>query len=405
MMRYGFGLLLSALSALLITTLGLLVLTDSSAAMLAVLAAVYLALPLLGLLLITWTYYLWRDRAAMPGQAHALILLPSLAAVLIVPLVFTAGQLGSQAFSAQHPPISEVHINLTGQDLWLDASGTSTSSGGSANLPMAGSEPERLLVWTRWPDEQAIAQGRFPYEGTRLKANVDSIVRQLGGSEENTLAPAPLRMTTPYPAADELPLVYQFYHYPDRIEVAAALARSSNLETSRARSLRHAPVLISAANLSEQTLVRVEIDGQALAMDIWGRALPPTRDCYHGYPNLGPALLPLDAPWQVRWQEAEAPGVWHQATVSLPPLALTDEQQKQARLPRVLLYITKDRQVLAERFQEIELADDRLGVANTGIPEGLSQPAPCGSAMERYDLNNVTPLSEPWRAPPARVTP
>lgn len=37
MMKYGFGLLLSALSALLIATLGLLVLTDSSAAMLAVL--------------------------------------------------------------------------------------------------------------------------------------------------------------------------------------------------------------------------------------------------------------------------------------------------------------------------------------------------------------------------------
>ncbi len=395
MMKYGFGLLLSAMSALLIATLGLLVLTDSSAAMLAVLAAFYLALPLLGLLLISWVYYLWRDRAAMSGQVHALMLLPSLAAVLIVPLAFTVGQLGSQAFSAQHPPISEVHLNLTGQDLWLDAAGTSTSSGGSANLPMAGNEPERLLVWTRWPDEQAIAQGRFPYDGARLKANVDSFARQLGGSEENALAPAPLRLTTQYPAADELPLVYQYYHYPDRIEVAAALARNSNLETSRARSLRHAPVLVSAANFGERTLVRMEIDGQALAMDIWGRALRPIRDCYHGYPNLGPALLPLDAPWQVRWQEADAPGIWHQATVNLPPLPLTEEQQKQTRLPRVLLYITQDRRVLAERFQEIELADDRLGVANTGLPEGLSETAPCGSALERYDLNNVTPLSEP----------
>ncbi|TBU92038.1 hypothetical protein, partial [Phytopseudomonas dryadis] len=191
-----------------------------------------------------------------------------------------------------------------------------------------------------------------------------------------------------------------YYHYADHVQVTAALRRDARLESSRARRLAHAPVLVAAANLGERAIVRIEINGQPLAMDIRERALLPVDSCWNGYPDLGPALLPLDAPWRVRWQEARAPYAWREADVTLPPQPLDDAQRRTARLPRVLLYFAPDGQVLAERFQEIELDNDRIGVVNSGVPEALPVPAPCGSALERYNLTHVEPLSQPWLRPP-----
>ena len=407
--NYRFGIGVSLVLAAFIATLSLIAVATPNlgwgVVALATLA-IWVGVPLLLVLALAWLRYMVRDRGQVPGRVHAVMFVPTAAAMLIVPLWHSLQNTWDSLAGGSRAAIAELHVNLSGQPLWLDTSPyASTGSGAGPDLPMQGDTPERFIAFHRYPNAQSDADRAFPYEDGRLKRSVDHY-RYATPSGDRAVTDVPL-LRRPYPdlapfnAAWRRPgtpeLVHLYYHYRDHVEVAPALARLSgttadDLERSRFEGL----VLFKIHNYGGAPIVRMEVNG--IALDIGDGAIAsirtPPADCTaYGYPD-GAALLPLDQPLQVRWQTSSEPMRWHSARVQVPAFRTPQPLEGQSTLQRVLLYVLPDDALAAERYAEIFDRDTRRGIRATGLPAAAAAVATCGSAYATYGEDAPPPLAD-----------
>ncbi len=368
--------------------------------------ALWVGLPLLLVLVLAWLRYMVRQRGRVPGRVHALMFVPTVAAMLIIPLWQSLQHTWSTVAGGSRDPIAERHINLSGQPLWLDtAPYASTGSGTGPDLPMQGDTPGHFVAFHRYPNAQSDADRAFPYEEGRLKRSVDHY-RYATPSGDRAVTDVPL-VRQPYPDTTRFntgwgrtgtpELVHLYYHYSDHVEVAPTLARLSgstadDLQRSRFEGL----VLFTIHNYGSAPIVRMEANG--IALDMGDRSIEnipaaPTDCTAYGYPA-GVALLPLDLPLQVRWQTVDAPTQWHSARVQVPAFRQAQPLPGQSTLQRVLLYVLPDGMLAAERYAEVFDGDTRRGIKATGLPASAAAFARCGSARAGYGDDADAVLSD-----------
>lgn len=400
---YWFGIAISFLLAGLLAFLGVAAVTSKGlgwgAAALVAYAVMYGG-PLAILLAVTWIVYLVRDRRNVPGHVHALMFVPTLLAALIVPVSESIRKSQWDSFRESHPAIAETHVNLSGRTIWLDTREASAASGASPYMEPASAGNRNFSRFRRYPGPDALAKGVFPYDGARLKeAAARYVYLDQAGAPGASL---PLRRL-PYPDLGKLPsayaygeaglLVYQYFHYADRVEVAPGIARFS-LMTEQAMESARIPglAIFGMANYTPETIARVEINGQAYDMGGAAAGSLLGHPCHltHGG---SPVLLDLEQPVRIRWQALEDPGAWREAAVAVPAFGKAGKADSGAGLVRVRLYFLPDGTVAAERYQEIRSRRDELAIRATGLPPSARPHVSCG-AYAGYNPQTVRLLGD-----------
>lgn len=407
--HYLFGLIISIALAGWLALLGLTaaLTPDLGWGIVAILtAAIWVGVPLAILLVIVWLYYLSRDRGLVPGRVHAWLFLPTLISMLIYPASESFEKSKRDRFSDAHPNIAETHVNLSGKDLWIDAKPyASTSSGAGPRMPLAASEPQHFMVFNRYPSPTATQP--FPYDGTRLRDEIAQYT-YLSASGDAAGVSLPLtrlaypdlaRFSSALNKPDRTMLRYLYFHYPDHVEVAPALNRLAGMTEDRLdRKGQRGLVLLNAVNYTPSAIARLEINGQTL--DIGDRALasvaPLPAACHDFARPIGAALIILSQPLALRWQTSNAADgahPWHSATLHVPSFLNTEPVDGESTLMRLQLYFLPDGTVEVERFVQVHLPKDRLGIRATGMPERAAPYASCGSAYRTYNPQTVMLLA------------
>lgn len=352
--------------------------------------------PLAVLLSGIWIYYLRRDKGQTPLSAQGIMWGPALLAACIVPISDGIEGLRRSNFDEEHPIMHEIHVNLTGEDLWLDT--TNASGANYYRMPMRGDKPEKFVEWYIYPTAELVDRGTLPYDGSRLKQGITSLYRYTGSVDDKMAKTIiiPIAETAPYPDTDRLAsilgfqpghdakiLVHQYYHYRDHIDVAPALAQFAVTQHDRLVDQRQAVFKVHAANLGQLPIVRLEINGQA--MSLGDAALSVPLQCERVNTTLGEAIFGQDQPLRLRWQTSEHPYRWHEANVVIPRFYSHNMGDEKTRATSLILYFTAVGDVFAERLEEVDLPDKKLGVRTTGLPEGMTAVPPCGTAVDVYN--------------------
>jgi len=317
--------------------------------------------------------------------------------VLVAQMVFDGVQLQKErAIESAHPNIQEVHINLSGRNLWLDP--TTNSTDGAAGMP--GNDPAKFIVFTRYygKNEDRMAA----YKVARLAESFHEM-RVFYGQPLNT-PPTTVPVNRPVAFPDVKTFIdhltfnggeasiikYWYYHYQDHIDVvpAISLAESQAME-SQSMDLWGTEVPLvefHIANLGTLPIARLEIDGQAIALGYEAfRPESENSDCsrrnFEAY-----AVNNLGAPLKVRWQLAQVNPSWHEANVFVPEFSPGKTPITRIRATSVDLYFQEDGSVVAERSQTGELPQQRA-IRTTGPAVPLLRKPPCGYAPDRYNEN------------------
>ncbi len=402
------GFIISLLLAGWLAFLGLVAVTADNlgwGAMALLLGAIYIGGPLALLLLIFWIVHMVRSRGQLPGSVHALLILPTLCAVLIVPIGETINEQSRTRFTDMHPAISEIHINLGGHDLGLDEGPSTDSSETGPFLPADGSD--MFVKLTRYPNSETIRAQTFPYDGVHLKNDIDTY-RYMKIPYHNAppaYPPLPIRRL-PYPDLKGLSqitgerestlLVHLYFHYPDHVDVAPTIARFvGTMDISTEHVDLQKPVLFDIYNYLPSPIVRVEVNGQTLDLGDYAvrstRPLPaPCRDIPK--PS-GGAFVDLGQTLRLRWQTLDEPQLWRTATVDVPHFSRLLPENEKNDLSRVLLYFLPDRTVAAERYMETGRREGKLAIRATGLPPQAHPYASCGNIYSRYNPETVKLLA------------
>ncbi|MGS1009436.1 hypothetical protein [Achromobacter anxifer] len=356
--------------------------------------------PLAVALALCWIVYMVRDKGQVPGRVHALMFLPTVLALAIVPVSDSIEQGRQDRFTASHPAIEEVHVNLSGRTIWTDRRGGSLSSGASPYLEPGSVAQYMFSRFHRYPNQGTAASENFPYEGARLKSGVDRYV--YSSQDGSPGASVPLKRL-PYPDLAKLRsassqgeaelVVYHYYHYADHVEVAPGIARFAGTTTDRMEAAGMPGLAIfGLQNLTPQTIARLEINGQAYDMGSQAArgVLPRPCDPARGG---SPVLLDLEQPLRVRWQTLEEPGTWREATANVPVFSAASSQDPGKGLLRVRLYFLPDETVAAERYREIRVRGE-LSVRATGLPAAVQAYTGCGGAYSGYNPQTVKLLGD-----------
>lgn len=401
--NYLFGIIVSFVLAGLVAALGVYAVSSGSLGWGAAALLSYGLLfggPLAVVLLLTWIVYMVRDRGSMPGRAHALLLLPTLLAAMIVPISESVQQSRRDRFREAHPAISETHVNLSGGMIGFDTRGGYRSSDAASYLEPGSAENRRFARFSRYQHVIPQGGGKFPYAGARLKDDVR--LYEYPGQDGASGASLPLRRL-PQPEVGKLAaahaygeaslLVFQYFHYADHVDVAPSIARfAASTEDAMTRARIPGLTIFGLENYTPQTIFRVEINGQTLDLGEYAARSLALQPCD---PSVGgsPVLADLEQPVRVRWQALEDPQAWHEATVAVPAFSQASKADPDTGLARVRLYLLPDGEVAAERYKEIRSRDGKLAIRATGLPARARPYAGCGSgAYAKYNPQTVTLL-------------
>lgn len=408
--HYRFGIIISIALAGWLAALGLIAVASPNLGwgiVALITAAIWVGGPLAIVLVVAWFAYMARDRGQVPGRVHAVLFLPTLAALLIYPISESIEQGKYDSFSAAHPPIAETHVNLSGKDLWIDTKPyASTWSGAGPDMPLSAREPARFAAFIRYPNPQAnaSASSAFPYTGARLNDNLERYTYRVASGETGDSLPLTRH---PYPDVSPLfPILgkkeatmlrHLYFHYPDHVEVAPALQRlagmtEQQLDGKKLKGL----VLFKAQNYTPNGIARLEINGRTL--DVGDRALasvaPLPATCHDFAYPVGGAFLDLDQPLTVRWQTIAAPQTWQTATLQVPAFRQPRPMDGESTLLRVQLYFLPDGTVEGERFVEVRQSRDQLAIRATGVPARAAAFAGCGGAFSAFNPQTVKLLAD-----------
>ncbi len=339
---------------------------------------------LVGLLLLAlnigMTVYLLRKKA-VDRRDLAWMWLPAFCAMLIAPAYNLVADRLQAAIREEHPPIAEWHVNLSGRTFWL----------APEVAPSAfEADPEAIRLVFR---QQALKNRTDPmreYAGA-LPAPGFKGMTVFGSS--GAVAPTTLPVSIgPIPSIALIErafpyggpyLDYMYYHYPDRIEVAPVL-RLSRLELRKEATAQVPLVIFYPRNLAGPPIIRIEVDGQTLALEHPVTVQSGDTPCrIYGHP----ALSGLDGPLKIRWQVAQANPVWREAKLTVPLFVLTPGEYSSARRNAIHLYFLADGSIAAQREQLLGVGDETPGVRFTEPPPQLNTPVACGTAEDVYREN------------------
>lgn len=366
------GAVLSVLAGLAIAAVGLSLVLDWSGVVLLVMLAAVSAIPLGVGWLLALAHLLWARRRA-PRWAWRWMLLPPALGVA----VWIGGQMLVDAHNAHelrtYPPVSELHINLSGQDLVPDTSGLKHSSGGMIGVLRA--RQPHFLEATRWHGAATPADApRQGYDalyerapgGLSMRPKASHMLRWQGAapgdrlSEPEPTRAVPLTVDAALPDMTGLPpqlrLSWLYAHYPDHTEAAPFIALTgmdSLAMQGRWGDWMQAHLL----NDGPSPIMRWQVNGQELPT---GRsALPLRQQTARRCDRLGGGYLraPPDPIWQVRWQTLDAPGQWKQALVHVPSFASGPGPSSEVVSQQVDFHLTPDGRWLAQRVQTIGLRE------------------------------------------------
>ncbi|CCH08693.1 hypothetical protein ACOTDN_08080 [Achromobacter xylosoxidans] len=399
--NYLFGIIVSLVLATLLAFLGLVAVSSDNLGwgMAALLSyGVLFGGPLAIVLVLTWIVYLVRDRGQVPARVHGLLFLPSLVALMIVPIDDQIRRAGADRFRGANPAITENHVNFSGRTLWLDyRAGSSTDGGGQPYMEPASATNDRFSRFRRYPGPDLVAAGTFPYAGAHLKPDVERYAYssqdgQAGDSLPLRRLPAPDlgKLLPAFAYGEAALLVYQYFHYPDHVEVAPSLGRfAASTEDAMTAARVAGLAIVSLDNHTPHAIARLEINGQTLdlggdpARSQAGQPCDPAR-------GGSPAMLDLEQPLRVRWQTLQDPSRWQEARVVVPAFSAASQADPDKGLPRVRLYFLPDGSVAAERFREMRLRGGDLAVRATGVPPQAQAVVACGAgAYSGYNPQTV----------------
>jgi hypothetical protein len=337
-----------------------------------------------------------------PHRAYMMIWGPSLLALLLVFafklwILYSTHEGGKikREFDKAHPNIQEVHINLSGKNIWLDPDITVNDAKFSPADELRGNRAEKFINVTRYGRDYYGHDKMSAYSGARLAATFRNIPVYYGPPKSTSPQMMPVVMPSSYPDvssfihkldyADTEAAVtsYQYYYYADRVEVVPALMLSGSAKFTLLEN-KIPFIEIHLSNLQVRSIVRLEINGQAIAFgdSAWETE---TANHYCTSRNYDVEMFDtFDAPLKVRWQLAEPNPKWREALVTVPAFKSAKAPMGNVRMNTALLYFQKDGSVLAEREQEIELANDQLAVRSVGPERPLLSTPPCGMASDRW---------------------
>ena len=311
------------------------------------------------------------------------------------------------AYEAKFPNILEKHINLSGEKILVPMG----ISGESAKLNIEmNKNPENIIELTRYRTLYANADPLKMYSASRLAATFTTLRVFFDGSIIENSQPIRLAVIQPksypdvsqfidqlnnptnfyHPTEPDL-LVYQYYYYANRVEVAPALMLSGSANMDLWGT--GIPIFkVNINNLTSQSIIRLEVNGQALALgsNSW-QSSNTQGNCNNYSPNL---ISKLDAPLQVRWQFAEANPKWHEASVVVPKLnAVKSSPDWKEREKNVYLYFQKNGVVAAQLLQVVVLKNEKIGIRTSEILPTLKSVGPCGTADDGWS-EEVVRISE-----------
>lgn len=371
------------------------------------LGALFIGGPLAILLVIFWVVYMRRSRGQLPGRLHALLILPTLCALIIIPIGETIKEQKRNNFIDRYPPISEIHINLSGQDLGLDDEPLTLASRSEAGPILSAANAERFVELSNYPRPETIQAQTFPYDGGHLKANINTYryMRAPYYNAPPAHPPVALRRR-PYPdlkglskitgESESALLVQLYFHYPDYVELAPAIAgfvSSMNIATKDKTAQQ--PVIFDLYNYLPSPIVRLEVNGQTLDLgDHAAYSTPPLPSRCRDFPKpSGAAFVDPGQPLTLRWQTLDQPQRWRMATVEVPGFSRPLPENEKNELNRVLFYFLPDGTVAAERYLEIRSGEGKLAIRATGVPPQAHPYASCGSIYSRYNPEMVKLLA------------
>ncbi|MGB4810900.1 MAG: hypothetical protein WBP13_00250 [Methylophilaceae bacterium] len=329
--------------------------------------------------------------------AYLLLWAPTLLSLVGLGAATKFMQLKKAEFAQNHPDVTEWHINLSGKNLWIE--------GFYDPLPIELEQFLEIKLYASSDLEKMKA-----YEGSHLAKsfkNMSFYVSDTPSAENKAVFTLPVVQASTYPdvtsllkliKADALGVynpaeanlwVYQYFYYPDHVEIVPAINLSGN--QSMALWGSQLPVVaMHVVSLQEKSLARIEVDGSSLYLGEkpW---LPEAKVESCSIRNYKAFMInPFNAPVKVRWQFAEANPQWHEAVVNVPklnsPKAKPDWNK---RMDNVYLYFQHDGTVAAQWQQEVTFKGGQLGVRTTAVEPALSAPAPCGTAENSWDKSIV----------------
>ena len=305
----------------------------------------------------------------------------------------------------KYPKVSEMHINLSGQNIGLDFKGGAGSGQDQIVLATAGERKDFSSV-THYPNDKTVDTADFPYDKTgRWDKKWTTYNSYAVGSKTMKLLtesvkskPVVLANSTEFGALrqalgrgndDNSFLEYQIYHYADRVEIAPALSLSNDKKLSNT-NIGYTELTL-AENLTSNPLARIEINGQAVRLS---RIIEPqdtnkqsNEMCWGAH--AGNFLADLPAPLHVRWQFAAPNSKWHESVVQVPAFNSPNPSNAWIGKTIVALYFKQDGTLAAELGQIMELDNDSneelpSHLRTTGLPTGISKPV-CGSIDNLYN--------------------
>ncbi len=279
------------------------------------------------------------------------------------------------------PPVMEVHINLSGQDLKLFEGDDSY-----LNMPRSGSEmsaesPQQFVsgLHSYLLESPSYANLYSTAGGTRSLQFVGERMQRLRapphtGSERDdasryTVESVPLQLVQPPP---ELPagvpmlndigestIQWIYIHYPEHVEVAPVIGQP----------IKHRQVYrIHLYNEGADDIVRLQINGEEVRV---GEKMARLAQLCPIFGDAGGYLRSLASDrqtqtWRLRWQTLAAPGQWQEGEVSVPAWTLDDESRfGRLRYQGVNLHRLPDDRWLARRIRDYE----HTSMQATPLPE------------------------------------
>lgn len=360
-----------------------------------ILLAIGAALLLLLVTLLVLTVFSIRGRE--PSQIHAYAWLPSLLVLGGALIVVGIKEAQHDIFAKAHPDISEVHVNLSGRYTWVLNS--------DEEMPV----PQTQFAWVTRFSQNGLDKMQA-YDGSRLaKSFTHAEVHMKDGPVNNTnvatpLVKLPVVQPSHYPDVTALIKAikagndygytpteaglweFQYFYYPDRIEVVPAITLSGS--DRMALWGTDLPITgVHVENTLHKPIARIEIAGQALRIGQAPLAIQDENCSRRNYVDY--VFNRFDQPVKVRWQFLEPNPAWHEATVTVPAWTSQAPQGWLIREDVVFLYFQADGSIAAQRQLEMMKHNaqgyERIGVQTTPIQPALSATLMCGTALDRWD--------------------
>ena len=336
-------------------------------------------------------------RGNEPSQIHAYAWMPSLLVLGGALIVVGIKEAHHDMFAQAHPDISEVHVNLSGRYTWVLNS--------QEEMPV----PQTQFAWLTRFSQNGLDKMQA-YDGSRLaKSFTHAEVHMKDGPVNNTNVATPLvklPVVQPKRYPDVTALIksikagndygytpteaglweFQYFYYPDRLEVMPALSLSGSDRMALWGS--GLPIMgVHVENALPKPIARIEIDGEALRIGQEPLTKQDENCLRRNYVDY--VQNRFDKPVKVRWQFLEANPAWHEAIVTVPTWKTQAPAGWTKREEVVFLYMQTNGTVAAQRQLEMMKHNaqgyERVGVQTTPIQPALSETLICGTALDRWD--------------------